>query len=109
MMKMTWKKFFYILSGRGCFGVTWISLPPYLQCSSPKVCTGTENPLYRCINNPLRSYWIPSMTLKRIYVGEMISITKSLNSKINGWLATQLNGNPHVSLPDGIRNPRIPN
>ena len=27
--------------------------------------------------------------------------------QINGWLATQLNGNPHVSLPDGIRNPRI--
>ena len=27
--------------------------------------------------------------------------------QINGWLATQLNGNLHVSLPEGIRNPRI--
>ena len=85
-----------------CYGFLYIL---YLVNAVPQYAQELKIP-HQSINNPLRSYWIPSMTLKNIRWGDDLNY-EITQQQINGWLATQLNGNPHVSLPDGARNPEF--
>ena len=106
-MKMTWKKFFYILLGLAVLVLLGFLYILYLVNAVPQK-YGQELKIPPSMHQQSAQELLDTVD----DIKESIRWGDDLNyeitqQQINGWLATQLNGNPHVSLPDGIRNPRI--
>lgn len=106
-MKMSWRKCFYILLG---LGVLVILGALYLLHLIQTVPEAYEQEL----NRPVSVHSKPVQTLldtaddvrKDLRLGYDLDY-EITQDQINAWLATQLKGNPRVSLPSGIENPRV--
>jgi len=106
-MKMSWRKFFYILLG---LGVLVILVALYILHLIRAVPEAYDKELRR----PASAYSEPVQELmdavddieKDLRLGYDLDY-RLTQEQINGWLATQLKGNSRVSLPAGIESPRL--
>lgn len=106
-MKMSWRKFFYILLGLGVLVILVALYILHLIRAIPEE-YGKE------LRRPPSAYSEPVQELmdtvddieKDLRLGYDLNY-RLTQEQINGWLATQLKGNSRVSLPSGIESPRL--
>ena len=106
-MKMSWRKFFYILLG---FGVLVVLVALYLMFLIRTVPAIYEKELKRPLstyNEPVQEFLEAVDDIEEnLRLGDDFDYEVT-QEQINGWLATQLKGNSRVSLPSGIESPRL--
>ena len=106
-MKISWRKFFYILLG---FGSLVVLVALYLMFLIRAVPAIYEKELKRPLatyNEPVQEFLEAVDDIEEnLRLGDDFDYEVT-QEQINGWLATQLKGNSRVSLPSGIESPRV--
>ncbi|MBA62606.1 MAG: hypothetical protein CMJ76_09600 [Planctomycetaceae bacterium] len=106
-MKMSWRKFLYILLGLSGLAILAAFYLMHLLRAVPELYAQE-------LNRPTSAHSEPVQELldavddiqKDLRLGHDLDYEVT-QDQINAWLATQLKGNSRVSLPAGIENPRV--
>ncbi|MBK95389.1 MAG: hypothetical protein CMJ79_06685 [Planctomycetaceae bacterium] len=107
MKKMTWRKFFYILLGLAMLLVLGALYILYLVRSVPeRYYNELQRPPYVHQDPVEELLEVAEQVQSDIRFGDDLDF-EITEKQINGWLATNLESNPSVSLPAGIKKPRL--